>query len=294
MAQKVGKIAKEKKPFDKTYIPLVLAFILLVLLVGGLIYAIIIKPKDKPKITDTNTIQIEDVVVDNKNTVCSNDEIRELTEKAKKIEASYEEVEDYVFSSQENANAVDENGNVPIEEVKGYVLNVIIYGGDKDLHLSIINNKDNDIQELDFKEGIDGRSWIVEDTRFIRKYNIKVYANTESCKDVLIREFEFSIPKWNEMSKWPLCNDPIMADEKECKHFIMEDRKMDDSFDHFYEVYDKKEKEAKKKEQEQEEKGVIKYVKKYIILIIIVVVLIISGIVVFIVMKGRKRNEKSN
>ena len=97
MAKKVGKIAKEKKPFDKTYISLTFAFIILALLVGALVYTIIQKPKDKPAITDTNTIIIEDLVVNEKSNICSNDEINKLKEGAKKITAMYEEIADYVF-----------------------------------------------------------------------------------------------------------------------------------------------------------------------------------------------------
>ena len=38
--------------------------------------------------------------------------------------------------------------------------------------------------------------------------------------------------------------------------------------------------------------GATRYLKKYLVWIIVAVVLIISGIVVFIVMRGRKKHEK--
>ena len=292
MANKVvNRIEKEKRAFDKTYIPLGFAFFVLVILIVSLALTIFKKPKDKPVVLDTNTVQVEEVIINNQSIACNNDEMKSLIEKAKNIKAQYEEIDDYVFEIRENANAVDENGNHPVEEVKGYALSMLLYDGSDDLRVIIRNNLDDETQIEEFHGG--AISWDEGETRYIRKYNVEVYANTETCSGVLLREFEFSIPKWNEMSKWPECNDPLIKDEPECKHFIMEDKSINDSFTSINKLYEKIEKaEEKKKQQEKEKMGAIGYLKKYLVWIIVAVVLIISGIVVFIVMRGRKKHEK--
>ena len=295
MAQKVGKIAKEKKPFDKTYIPLTIAIILLVLFVGGLIFTIVLRPKDKPTALDTNTLQIEDVKVDNTNTVCSNDEIKKLTDDSKKIVPYYNELSDHLFGVIENENNADDDGNAPLEEVRGYALEVVLTGGNPNLYAMVYNDRDDDISFKDFKN--DTETWVVEDTRRIRKYTIRVFANTESCKDVLVREFEFSIPKWNETAKMAICKDPIIADEDICQHFTFENRNMRDTFSHFNEVYEKKIKEQEKQiEENKKKKGVMDYIKQYMVWIIVaalVLVAIVVGVIIYI-MKGRNKNENNN
>ena len=291
MANKVvNKIEKEKRAFDKTYIPLGFAIFVLVILIVSLALTIFKKPKDKPVVLDTNTAQVEEVIIENQSTLCNNDEMKSLVEKAKNIKAMYFEIDDYVFGSYENANAVDENGNHPIVEEKGYALRMAIYDGSDDLYAIITNNLDDKTEYQDFHEG--SISWEEGSTRFLRRYNVEVYSNTESCKGVLLREFEFTVPKWNEMSKWPECNDPLIKDEPECKHFIMEDKSINDSFTSINKLYEKIEKAEEKKKQEEEKMGATGYLKKYLVWIIVAVVLIISGIVVFIVMRGRKKHEK--
>ena len=99
MAKNKSGIQKEKKPFDKTYIPLGFAILILVLLVGSLVYVITRRPKDKPVTNPTNTIKIEEVSVDTNNTACSNEEMQNLVDEAKEITVKYEEIDDFPFGT---------------------------------------------------------------------------------------------------------------------------------------------------------------------------------------------------
>ena len=290
MAKKVGKIAKEKKPFDKTYIPLTFAFIILALLVGALVYTIIQKPKDKPVMNETNTLQIEEVVVDNKNsTICTNDEIKRLTEEAKKITAKYEEIDDFYYGEGVDLNSEDGHA-VPIY---GYALRMTLENISDDFSV-IINNSVDDKQMVytSFENGY--IQWDEGDTFFIRTYFVDIYSNTDSCNGVKIRSFDFAVPKWNEISKFDICRLDNWKDKEICKHFTYDERSLAEKQS---DTHDEAIKEGKKlyKEKEQENENVIiKTLKNrtFIIIAIIVGIIVVGVIIVLLVMKGRKNNEK--
>lgn len=288
MAKKVGKIAKEKKPFDKTYIPLTFAIILLVLLLGALVYVILTKPKDKPVINDTNTLQVEDVVIDNKNTVCSNDELKALTEEAKKITAKYEEIDDFYFGEGYDLNSETEEKT----KIYGYALRMTLEHISPNLQL-VVSNDLNDKQLTYYELENDYVQWDEGDTFDLRQYYVDVYANTETCKGVKVRSFDFVIPKWNEISKLDICKLDNWKEKEICKHFTYDERtlaeKLNDSNQEAV-------KEGKKIQQENKknENIITKVINNKTIIIIAVVVGII-GVVILItilVMKGRKKDEK--
>ena len=292
MAKKVGKIAKEKKPFDKTYIPLTFAFIILALLVGALVYTIIQKPKDKPYMNETNTALIEEIAVDNKNTICSNDELNELIDKAKKITAKYEEINDYVFYKGYNENS-SVAGIEPEEiEVTGYALRMTIENLSSDFTVLVKNNIDDTmIYNNNITDGT--LIWDEGTTTYVRTYYVEIYSNRESCKKVPLRSFSFQVPKWNEISKLGICVHEAIKDKEICKHFTFDNKSLYAKLEEMEEEAIKAGKEEYKKKEEEKKSSLIIFVKNHFALIIIIIgILITVVVIVVIVLKGRKNNEK--
>ena len=72
------KIEKEKKPFKREYIPIILAVLILFLLIGALIYLIGHDFKFDEETVNPGQHEQEEVLIDNSNSKCSKEELDEL------------------------------------------------------------------------------------------------------------------------------------------------------------------------------------------------------------------------
>lgn len=289
MAKNKSGIQKEKKPFDKTYIPLGFAILILVLLVGSLVYVITRKPKDVPVLNPTNTVQIEEMVVDTNSTTCSNDEVQKLISEAKKITAKYEEIDDYLFfSGQKMANFEDEEDQTM--DIYGYALRMTLDNIESYFLIRIRNDIDDSI--LYDETGKSQLSWDEGETAYVRTYYVDVFANTDTCKNIIVRTFSFKVPKWNEMSKLGVCKDPSIRDKEICKHFTFSNKSFQAQFRELEEESKKAGKEEYAKSKEDKQIAPVKYVKNHKVLFIIIGIVVVLSVIVIIILKGRRKNEK--
>ncbi len=291
-------MAKSKssiKLFRREYIPLVIACSVLVLLVVALVITIINKPKKTEPDNPAQSSYVQEKVVPNNS--CGGDDYTKLVEEANKITASYKVNDQYDFgcgfSTEEEIPDNYSDDECPEDQhVLGYALDVILENIPQNVDVIVTNDLDG--KKLLFNNS-DGENdvvvWTQPETSFLRVYNFKVYSKIDGCQDKLIREFEITLPRWNEMSKVGYCEHEEYKNSSMCERFIFEAYDINkDLTSHDKEI--KKIYNEKKQQEEKEEKE-NKFAKysKYIIIAIVVVAVVIVGIV-FILMKGRKKNEK--
>ena len=289
-------MANKKKIFRREYIPLVIAFLVLVLLIVALVFTIINKPKkeDKSKQYESQTASVAEKSVPTN--TCSGDEYTELLEKVNNITAEYQVNDHYDFgcafstldelpedfTSYENMEC--ENHSI------GYALDVYLRNIPEHVYIQVTNDQDKEVTVIENSDGTqESVVWSQPETTFLRVYNFKVYSQLDDCKSKLIREFEITLPRWNETSKTDLCLQEEYKNTEVCERFIMEPYDLNKDLEKSKKVITKVEKkrEEEKKEKENEEKTN----RTIIICIVAIVVVLVVGIV-FVLMKGRKKHEK--
>ena len=289
-------MANKKKIFRREYIPLVIAFLVLVLLIVALVFTIINKPKkeDKSKQYESQTASVAEKSVPTN--TCSGDEYTELLEKVNNITAEYQVNDHYDFgcafstldelpedfTSYENMEC--ENHSI------GYALDVYLRNIPEHVYIQVTNDQDKEVTVIENSDGTqESVVWSQPETTFLRVYNFKVYSQLDDCKSKLIREFEITLPRWNETSKTDLCLQEEYKNTEVCERFIMEPYDLNKDLERSKKVITKVEKkrEEEKKEKENEEKTN----RTIIICIVAIVVVLVVG-VVFVLMKGRKKHEK--
>ena len=291
-------MANKKKIFRREYIPLVIAFLVLVLLIVALVFTIINKPKkDEKKDDKLYVVNVQDKTIP-ENT-CSGEDYLALVEKANNIMATYEVNDKYYYWCGLEADGEQEEIDIPEDvDEESCPENYRSYGYALDVHLSDIpdnvrveatNDQDNTIMTFYKDDVSDAYTWSEVNNNYLRVYTFKVYSTLESCNNVLIREFQMTLPRWNENAKNLLCYSDLYKDKEMCKPFIFD--KFDMNKDR--ELLDKTIKEVEKKREEEQKQQENESKANKIIIVSVVAIAIVAVVgVVFVVMKGRKKNEK--
>ena len=291
-------MAKNKnaiKIFRREYIPLVIACSVLVLLIVALVITIINKPKKDDSKSIVETPKIQERVVPNNS--CNSEEYNKLIDEASKITAGYMVNDHYDFgcgfSVVEGAPEGYDEENCPDDQrVTGWALDVMLESIPENVEVIVTNNLDN--QKLLFTRDNDNQGsiiWSQPETTRQRTYNFKVYSKLDSCNDTLIREFEINLPRWNELSKMGYCDQEEYKATELCERFVFSDWDFNEEYTVQKKIVEKVEKEKKEKKEKEEKEQKLAKNSVYIIIAIVVVAIVTVGIV-FILMKGRKKNEK--
>ena len=281
--QKIKRIEREKKSFNREYIPLVFAVLFLIALVVALVYAIMYKP-EKTVINELYSMATEELPVDITNIACSNDLSNAISDDANNIKVRYEELSDYVLGKTYEVES-DMNGDGVLGEIDdvGYAIRVTISGITDNVYVKITNDVDDELRLYKRSDTDNGVVYFdLTNNSQESNYNVKVYSNGMECGNILYREFNFKLPRWNYIFAYPFCRDH--EDLECCKPFVF-----DKSSNQMYTEY-KKELEritAEENQKKEEQKGIVDYVKEYKLYIIIVAVLLFAGIVVIIVKRRR-------
>ena len=275
------------KRVKKETLPFIVAILMLFLLIGALVYTILYKPKENVKVINESTLTTEDLVVNNKATACGDYDIAKLSEDAKGIKISYE-VLDNISTG---AAMVIDAGNTEDEYVNtyGYGLRIKISGLSDNMFIRIKNRTLNTTNDY-YKNDIDNRGYIYDDTYnlSLQYLDIKVLINDENCKDIILREFETTLPKFNELLRGGVCTTDEYKDRDICKPYIFNDDSYETQLKNINKEVEKVEKEKKTKEEKKdEEKG-----KKWIVIVIVAIIAIVVTVAGVIVMKGSKKHEK--
>lgn len=288
-------MANKKKIFRREYIPLVIAGLVLVLLIVALVFTILNKPKKE----ETKKVEPPAAVVDEKSipaNSCSGETYDELLEKVNAISAEYSINDHYDFgcafsSLDELPEDFTSYENMDCEEHSiGYALDVYLRNIPENVYVVVTNDQDKEVAYYSNDDGNQSSVvWSQPETTFLRVYTFKVYSKIDDCNNKLVREFEMTLPRWNETSKTDLCLQDEYKDTEVCERFIMEPYDINKDMNRSKKVIAKveKQREEEKKEKESEEKS-----KKTIIICVIAIVVVVVVGIVFVLMKGRKKNEK--
>lgn len=275
------------KRVKKEILPFIVAIIMLFLLVGALVYTILYKPKGKDTKINENTLTAEDVLVDNKNTTCGSYDITKLSEDAKQVKLSYEIVDDYNFGP---SIVIDAGEGEDMENSYGYALKIKASGLSDKYYLRIDNKTTKQTNDY-YKNDIDSRGYVYFDTYNIdlQLLDVKVLINDDECKNIVLREFEITLPRMNPLIIGGLCETDEYKDREVCSPYVFDNESESTKVDKLMTEKEKVEKEKKNKEQAKEktEKN-----KKWLRIIIVACVLIVITVAGVIVMKGSKKHEK--
>lgn len=208
------KIKKERKPFKREYIPVILAIILLLVLVGALIYLIGHDFKFEEERVDSNQHEQEEVLIDNSNSKCSKDELNELYKIAENIKVNTEMVE-----REDNENMVfDQENEVYIPGTS--VIPVIKFSNlDSKIYLFMSNDYDSKTEDI-YSESKDAEVDGVYSDKIV-EYTIEVRANDYDCKGETIRKFTIKTPIYNSFSQLDICES--YPEYGYCQEYITED-----------------------------------------------------------------------
>lgn len=208
------KIKKEKKPFKREYIPIILAVLILFVLIAALIYLIGHDFKFDEEKVNENQHQQEEILIDNSNSKCSKEELNELYKLAEnvKVETEMKEVED------------PDNPVYDMDEEKwvtGYsIVPIIKFTNLKSkLYAYISNDFNGKTQELKLESDKGEVNGVQSDE--IVEYIIEIKANDYGCKGETIRKFTVKTPIYNSFSEMESCVD--YPDYEYCKEYITED-----------------------------------------------------------------------
>ena len=141
---------KKTKLFRREYIPLVIAFLVLVLLIVALVFTIMNKPKqEEPKKRTENTLRTEEISVGDLSDECEGYDITKLSEEAKNVSLVYEVIDDY-YRGQMYCLSKDVNGDgiVTLDDLCddiGYALKMKINGLTHNLKVIVTNEETTDL-----------------------------------------------------------------------------------------------------------------------------------------------------
>lgn len=267
---------KEKKPFKREYIPVIIAVIILIGLIVSLIFVLKDNKKDFKVDIDPTISNSEDLKVDINNTKCNNDEASKLKEEANKIKVSYEVRELKV----DNFIVLDEEG---YPEVEGYVTGFVVNIEDisENTYVVVKNDYSDDVFTYHYADTENGKVEIESTaTNELVTFTVDVKSENESCKDETYRKMTLSTPIYNSYSNIQYCNENPDLDV--CNQFVLEKVSSED--------FDKAKQQNEKLKEEKEEKNKTNFIKdnKYVFIIGGCVVIFIGVATALVQIKKRR------
>ena len=204
------KLKKERFKFNREYIKPMTGGLVLFVLIVILLIVFGYNPtqegkkeegKDKYSL-DLNDKTIEGISCDADIVKSIKNDISNMSVKVDITEVEGEKVEDAESSTPEN----------PVYYTRKYTAYNVVFGGiSNNLKVLVTNDINTDEQTITK----DNNSFVTKSVGVLVKYTVKVYSNNENCKDVLVREFEFTTPVYNVFSDLTLCeNNTSSACEK--------------------------------------------------------------------------------
>ena len=278
----------------KDYLPLGIAILMLILLIGALTYTILYKPNKPINKNEQNTLSAEDVLVNNPTTTCGQYDIPKLTEEAKNVKLVYEVLDDFNTGPAQSVDH-DLNGDGVVDEnditnVYGYALRIKVTGLTDDMYLRVTNKTLNTINDY-YKQDIDNKGYVFdEDYNLDLLYlDVKVLINNDECKSIVIREFETVLPRFNELRRAGLCTTDEYKDKDLCAPYIFDNDTYETQITKLEKEKEKVEKEKKEKEDKEAKDKSNKNITLIIVGVVAVIAVVATGV---IVMKGSNKHEK--
>ena len=218
-------IKKEKKQFKVEYVPVVISFLVLLLLIGILVF-IILYNKNKYDVDVPGEEYItNEMLVDTSDSLCNTKRVNELHKKANKISISYKD-EKVIIGQAQSQDTLE------MVDTYGYVFNVEFKNVPEDMYLVIksdnINFKDDKttLKGEDAKDGV--LTYQTKYTELIVEYTVSIYSSKYDCQDELFRKFTFTTPIYNRYHNMYICE--AYPDFELCQKFITENKPSMEAF----------------------------------------------------------------
>ena len=288
------KLKKEKKSFNRGYIPVFVSLGVLVILVLVLISVIWFEPTIKKNILekDSNgayTLNDDNLSIDTSKTKCEKNTYAKIVKTAGNVSSAFKKSlrktdelrDDIIFDEYDEEDWYYEE----------YTYKVFFYGLSDDIYLKVTSNAPDENYYVIHKSNLTNENVAFEthNVDSVFEYKVEVYSANENCSDELIRSFVFKTPKYNVYSEMKLCEN---SDSELCNPVTYDDIKFqkvvnDTNYDN------NKNNDTDKDKKEQKEKEAEKKVTliKTIIIISIIVFVLIS--ILFIYIMHRREVKKS-
>ena len=285
---KIKKIKRERQIFRREYLPILFAFIVLIGLVIVLVKVIkkeAVIPEEKPL---ENTLSIEEIDVGGYGDYCEGYDLEQLKEDAKKVYLTYQ-YEPYVRED----HPEDILYQVEPIIIDGIRINVFEIGSNikvKIIEELIDDWEINTVEHVFIKSDTNtSYSYIEEKITNLIPTTVRVYANDPKCGDLLLREFETTLPRRNLIPDYGVCESFLFAGTKECEDLVFT---QPDTVRDLNRIMDMG---AQIEQAEEEAKNRPADKKKNWVIIVVGIVALVIIIVILIIMKGRRNNnEKDN
>ena len=290
------KLKKEKKVFNKGYIPVMVSLGILVILVLLLIVVIWFEPTIKKNILEKDSngaysLNDDNLSVDSSNTKCDKAVYNKIVKAAGNVSSAFKN------STRKTNELIPGLDYDEYDEedwyYKEYTYKVIFYGLTDDIYLKVTSNATKENSFVIHKNDLSSENVAFETSNVesVYEYKVEIYSANENCSDELIRSFVFKTPKYNVYSQMLLCEN---SDSELCNPVIYEDFKFQDLVnDTNNNKNDKKNEKSENNKTEQQEIDATKKVTiiKLVIIVSIVIVVLIS--ILFIYIMHRREVKKS-
>ncbi|MCR4580902.1 MAG: hypothetical protein K5666_00075 [Bacilli bacterium] len=276
---------KNNKKTTKEFIPLVIASTILLLLIVALVYTIVYKPKISIKGNIENSLKTDELAIGNVTYVCEGKDVNKLKEEANNIVVAYEELDNYFLGKVENMDADPDDPDGGLKDAYGLALRTKFYGITDDIYIKV-NNITLDEQVTLKKSDVTKDGYAKYDkinNLQQNKVNVKVYINDDNCSNVLLREFEVTLPRYNTLIDLPVCAKDEYKNTETCNKFVFNSN----SYKEDLEISKKEVSKVEKKNESNKDKKNSSV--GYIIAIAVIVIVVVISVML---LKGRMKHEK--
>ena len=288
------KLKKEKKVFNRGYIPVFVSLGVLAILVLVLIAVIWFEPTIKKNILekDSNgayTLNDDNLSIDSSKTKCEKNVYSKIVKAAGNVSSA--------FKNSSRKTDKLRMGIIFEEEAEEdwyyeeYTYKVIFYGLTDDIYLKVTSNAADENTFIIHKTDLTNENVAFEthNVDHVYEYKVEIYSANENCSDELIRSYIFKTPKYNVYSEMKLCEN---SDSELCNDVTYNDVKIIDVVnDTKYNNNNNDVNENEKKEQKEKETQKKVTLIKIAIIVSIIVVVLIS--ILFIYIMHRREVKKS-
>lgn len=275
---------KERKPFKREYIPVIVAVIVLIGLITGLVFVILDKKEDFDIKIDEEIKSSEDLKIDTSRTKCNNEESKKVREAAQGVEISYTIKKMFVGTS----IAVDEEGMPEVDEYD-YGFEIAIKNITENIYVVVKNDYSNDVFTYHYADTENGvKTFESIATNEAVNFIFEVKSENENCKDEDYRKISLTTPIYNFYYRYQFCSDN--PKNKVCKMFVNEKIS---AREFATEVNAKKNEEQKSDNNNADSNVVISFVKdnKYLFIIGGIVIVIIGVATICVKIKKRRGSK---
>lgn len=296
---------KEKRPFKREYIPVIICGVILFLLIAGLVLAILYRiPEPKVKL-DGSESNVDELLVDTKSISSDQKLYDEMVEKAKKVDVTYQLKRDMVVGyDYPDGYEGDVSGEPPHTEefaIRAKYFEIFISNVDPSMYLVFSDSKNINVDKvINIKENADKLKLNMGFVDEVMTYTIEIRKAAEPDQGILLRKFSFKTPKYNYFSEMNFCTN--YPDNKYCVEttydnitmtmFNKEINKVQKSdANSLYNKAKKDNKESKTKPTDKSKNSIVDTVNDNKVIVVIIIVVIVLGVAATIILTRKKKRS---